>query len=362
MTQKKTKIALGMSGGVDSSVSAEALMRDGYEVVGITCIFVDDEKSRSAVADAASVAEKLNIEHHAYDCTERFECQVIQPFVDEYAQGLTPSPCVDCNAGCKIPSLIKAADEFGCEKISTGHYARITQVPENDRYVVKTALDTTKDQSYMLAMLNQDQLSRMILPLGTVTKKDVRSFAHELDLPVADKEESQDICFVDDSHLDFLLTRGVQGKPGPIVDRDNKVLGKHEGLERYTIGQRKGIGIGGAPEPYYVLEKRAKSNELVVGFKDEATMSCFAVGAINWVAFEDLKEPIECMAKVRYRSKPVLCKVEPTDDGALVALQRPQALTSPGQYCVFYQGDILLGGAPIAEIYHDDNICDQGAL
>lgn len=355
MKSSKQKIALGMSGGVDSATAAAILMRGGYEVIGVTCLFVDDDASRASADDAAAVCAKLGIVHHAFDCTKIFQEHVTDPFVQAYATGLTPSPCVGCNATCKVPSLIKAADDLGCDKIATGHYARITQLVDNDRYVVKVALDPDKDQSYMLALLSQDQLSRLILPLGAITKTEVRLFARELDLPVANKEESQDICFVEGSYIDYLVRHGVKGKPGDIVDTKGHVLGRHDGLERYTIGQRKGIGIGGAGEPYYVIAKQGEANELVVGFQAETMMEQFTIDEANWQAFEMVDTPLECTVKVRYRSRPVSCVIESDAKGALrVLLRSPQSITAPGQYAAFYSSDTLLGAAPIVSIGHYD--------
>ena len=258
------RVALGMSGGVDSAVSAALLMRAGYEVVGVTCRFTDDAAADRAVGDAAAVCARLGLRHVEWDCAALFESAVVQPFVDAYAAGLTPSPCVGCNACCKLPSLLAAADELGCESVATGHYARIAQLADSGRYVVKCALDARKDQSYMLALLSQEQLARLVLPLGGTTKAEVRVLAADLGLPVAEKPESQDVCFIEGDYRAFLRARGVDDRPGTIVDCAGAVLGRHDGLANYTVGQRKGIGVA-APEPYYVVAKRPETCELVVG-------------------------------------------------------------------------------------------------
>ncbi|WP_139650618.1 tRNA 2-thiouridine(34) synthase MnmA [Raoultibacter phocaeensis] len=344
------RIALGMSGGVDSAVSAAVLMRAGYEVVGVTCLFTDDEKSRAAARDAAAVCELLGIEHAVWKCSEAFEREVVGPFVDGYARGLTPSPCVSCNARCKVPQLLAAADELGCEKAATGHYARIARLEESGRFVVKAALDASKDQSYMLSQLTQEQLERLVFPLGAATKADVRVLAADLGLPVADKPESQDICFIEGDHRVFLEQRGVCDEPGTIVDAHGTVLGRHDGLVRYTIGQRKGIGIA-APEPYYVIGKRFDRNELVVGFKDETLIDFVTVANPNWQAFDALAEPLDCMVKLRYRSTKVACTVHSCDGGSVeVRLISPQPTTAPGQHAVFYLGETVLGGGMIVEV------------
>ncbi|MEG0322358.1 MAG: tRNA 2-thiouridine(34) synthase MnmA, partial [Raoultibacter sp.] len=280
MVEKAVRVALGMSGGVDSATSAAVLMRAGFEVLGVTCLFTDDAKSQAAVRDAAAVCALLGIKHEVSDCTSLFGCEVVDAFVESYAAGFTPSPCVSCNARCKIPALIQAADAFGCEKVATGHYARIAQLSENGRFVVKTALDNSKDQSYMLSQLDQDQLARLILPLGGTTKADVRVLADELGLHVADKPESQDICFIEGDHIAYLEERGVEGVPGNVVDSRGTVVGEHAGLFRYTIGQRKGIGIA-ASDPYYVIGKHFSRNELVVGFKDETSIGAVTVAHPN---------------------------------------------------------------------------------
>ena len=345
-----TRVALGMSGGVDSAVSAALLMRAGCQVVGVTCRFHDDEASDRAEADAAAVCALLGIRHVVRKSMAAFERCVVAPFVDSYARGLTPSPCVSCNACCKIPALLDAAAEHGCDRIATGHYARIARLTDSGRFVVKTALDARKDQSYMLALLSQEQLARLVLPLGAMTKADVRIIAADLGLSVAEKPESQDNCFVEGDYRDFLRARGVEDAPGDIVDCAGRVLGRHDGLANYTVGQRKGIGIA-APEPYYVVEKRAASGQLVVGFADEALIGAVRVGAMNWQACDAPVEPRGAMAKLRYRSRPVACIMEPEGGQRVrIALQTPQPTTAPGQYAVMYRGDTVLGGGMIEEV------------
>lgn len=352
LQEKRTRVALGMSGGVDSAASAAILMRSGYEVVGVTCLFLDDQASQESARDAAAVCKTLGIEHVVKNYTQSFELNVVAPFVDDYSCGLTPSPCVSCNARCKLPALIAAADERACEKIATGHYGRVVQLQDTGLFAIKRALDNAKDQSYMLSQLSQDQLSRLILPLGGITKVEVRLFAQDLGLAVADKPDSQDVCFIpDQSYVGFLRERGKQGMSGAIVDQQGKTIGTHEGLECYTIGQRKGLGIGGAPAPYYVLEKRTSSNELVVGFQEQAFIKEILVGAVNWQACKDLDEPLECSCKIRYRSMAVPCVVESCGDGGVrVSFNTPQPITSPGQFAVFYLADTMLGGGEITAI------------
>lgn len=357
-----------MSGGVDSSVAARLLMDEGFKVIGVTCVFVDDEHTQAAVADARSVACALGIEHVVKDCTQRFSCNVVNPFVDEYAAGRTPSPCVACNRSCKIPSLIEAADEMGCEFVATGHYARV--VRRDGRFAIARAAHDAKDQSYMLSMLSQEQLARLVLPLGGVFegKARVRELAAQWGLPVASKSDSQDICFIHGSHLDFLAERGLAEHPGDIVTSDGRVVGRHKGLHRYTIGQRKGLDIGGAPEPYYVVEKRAESNELVVAFASGASIVGARVRDVTWQArvFESGagQESYSCSVKLRYRQTAVACRIvalavadEPHSADACsfpvtidVVLDEPQATTAPGQYAVFYDGDTVLAAGVIEAV------------
>lgn len=350
MEEKAGRVALGMSGGVDSAVTAALLLRAGFEVVGVTCRFQDGDAADRAADDAAAVCSLLGIRHVEHPSVEPFVRCVVEPFVEAYARGLTPSPCVECNARCKVPSLLQAADELDCDRVATGHYARIAQLVENGRFVVKTALDARKDQSYMLALLSQGQLARLVLPLGGMTKAEVRVMAADLGLPVAEKPESQDNCFVEGDYRDFLRERGVEDVPGDIVDASGTVLGRHEGLTNYTVGQRKGIGVAG-PEPYYVLEKRLVRNELVVGFAHEALVGAVRVGAMNWQAFEMLGAPRDAMAKLRYRSRPAACIMEPEGGKRVrIALRSPQPTTAPGQYAVLYEGDTVLGGGMIEEV------------
>ncbi|MGI6104914.1 MAG: tRNA 2-thiouridine(34) synthase MnmA [Raoultibacter sp.] len=351
------KIVLGMSGGVDSATSAIYLMRAGYEVIGCTALFLDDEHSRQSAKEAEAVCKSLGIVHITRDCTALFEREVVKPFVEDYAHGLTPSPCVQCNARAKIPALFEVARELACEKVATGHYARIDSLAHNGRYIVKTALDQSKDQSYMLSQLSQAQLKSLVLPLGSSTKVEVRALAKEAGLEVAHKEDSQDICFIDGKYPDFLRARGLIEKEGSIVDRSGKVLGKHAGLSSLTVGQRKGIGVAAA-EPYYVLDKRFETNELVVGFKEESFINGVVVHKLNWQAIECLGNPLECTVKLRYRSRAVPCVVEPCAIGSdtdsatvVVSFSNPQASTASGQVAVFYQGEEVLGGGVIREVH-----------
>ena len=349
----KARVALGMSGGVDSSVSVEILKRAGYEVVGVTCVFQDTEISANAVADAKDVCKQLGIEHIAPDCTDLFTEKVTSTFVSDYECGLTPSPCVGCNANAKFPSLLAAAHKMGCDFVATGHYARVIRLNEgskHERVAIMRALDDTKDQSYMLCMLKQDQLRHIIFPLGSTTKTEVRHIAADLGLSVADKPESQDVCFIDGDYRPFLKEHGAKLAPGPIVNKAGDVLGSHTGLANFTIGQRKGIGLSSA-EPYYVIEKRAQDNALVVGYLHETYISKVVVESMNWQAIDVLSKPREALVKLRYKSQAVPCIITPNENGSVrVDLQSEQPTTAPGQFAVFYEGSKILGGGMIREV------------
>lgn len=341
------KVALGVSGGVDSAVSISVLKNMGYEVIGITCIFDRSEKTDISIRDAKSVCESFGILHVVYDASEDFSRLVLDNFVSSYERGLTPSPCVVCNAGCKFPSLFNAADKYDCDFVATGHYARIGFNDSSKRYCVKEATDKSKDQSYMLSMLTQEQLAKIVFPLGSMIKTQVRCIAKDLGLDVADKPESQDLCFTSSSYIDYLLDSGIKEVPGDIIDMSGKVLGRHQGLFRYTIGQRKGIGIAAA-FPYYVVHKNIETNQLVLGFKESAYTSAVLVKDLNWQAVQAPSTSLECEVKLRYRSKKSPATLIPYANGEVeIALHEPELLTSPGQFAVFYEDDKILGSGVI---------------
>ena len=348
--EEKPRVALGMSGGVDSSVAVAVLQHHGYDVLGVTCLFDRTEKSMQAARDAAAVCARFDIEHVVHDCAAVFEERVVAPFVDAYRNGLTPSPCVGCNARMKIPALLDVAAAHGCAQVATGHYARVNRMQDSGRYAVLAALDHRKDQSYMLALLSQEQLARLVLPLGGMTKLEVRAFAADLGLEVADTPDSQDICFAPHGYRTLLAQRGVVEEPGDIVNRAGEVLGRHAGLSGYTVGQRRGIGVAG-PEPYYVIEKRATTRELVIGTEEESRIGSVLVRNVNWQAVAAPGSAQEAMVKLRYRSTACACIIEPVDERCVRAmLLSSQPATAPGQYAVFYQGSVVLGGGMIEEV------------
>lgn len=296
------------------------------------------------MAAAEAVCRHLGIDHVVYDAQQVFNEQVIQPFISDCVGGLTPAPCVTCNRFCKIPVLCQAADELGCEKIATGHYARVVEDVEQQRFTLKRALDETKDQTYMLSLLTQEQLRRLVLPLGGYTKTEVRHYAQELGIPVAHRPESQDLCFVEGDYRDYLAQVGIKDDSGPIMTIDGEVVGEHQGLYHYTLGQRKGLGVA-MGEPYFVVDKDAEEKRLTIAPKNRTFIDAVEVCDVNWM-LACPEEP--CTVKIRYRSKPALASVETLDGGRVrVEFFNPQSLTAPGQCCAFYQGSVLLGGGII---------------
>ena len=356
---QKTRILCGMSGGVDSSATAALLLEQGYEVVGVTlklwpqdCVSRAEDKccGPQAVMDARSVCANLGIRYYLIDEAEDFQKHVIQYFADEYKAGRTPNPCVMCNEHLKFGRLIERADQLGADKIATGHFARVEQDEATGRYLLKRGRDERKDQTYFLFSLRQDQLSRALFPLGEKTKSDTRDVARHCNLKTADKEESMEICFVpDNDYGGFLQKAGLAEKHrGEIVDLNGRVLGHHDGIEFYTIGQRKGLGIS-APNPLYVLELNADENRVVVGPVENLESESFEVERCNWIPFAELIEPMEATTRIRYNHSGTTATIEPGENGrATVRLHTPQRAIAPGQACVFYQDDLVLGGGWIA--------------
>jgi tRNA-specific 2-thiouridylase len=344
-----------MSGGVDSSAAARLLLEQGFEVVGITlklwpqdCVSRAEDKccGPQAVMDARSVCAALGVPFYLVDEAEEFQREVIQYFADEYRAGRTPNPCVMCNERLKFGSLIRRARALGASFVATGHYARVDRQSNPGRVLLRRGRDLRKDQSYFLFSLRQDQLSAMILPLGDFTKPETREVAREARLRTADKEESMEICFVpDNDYGGFLRKAGlVQSHAGEIVDEQGRVLGHHEGIEFYTIGQRKGLRVA-SPKPLYVLELDPKTNRVIVGDDDRLSRAEFVVHRCNWIPYESPPAQIEVLAKIRYNHPGAAATVEPRADGtASVRLHEPQRAVTPGQACVFYQDDLVLGG------------------
>jgi tRNA-specific 2-thiouridylase len=344
-----------MSGGVDSSAAAALLLEEGYEVVGVTlklwpqdCVSRAEDKccGPQAVTDARSVCHNLGIRYYLIDEAKDFQKHVIGYFADEYKAGRTPNPCVMCNEHLKFGRLIDRADQLDADYIATGHFARVENDESTGRYLLKRGLDEHKDQTYFLFSLRQDQLARALFPLGEKTKSDTREVARECNLKTAEKEESMEICFVpDNDYGGFLQKAGLAEKHrGEIVDLQGRVLGHHDGIEFYTIGQRKGLRLS-APNPLYVLELNAEENRVVVGPVENLESDTFEVERCNWIAFEELTEPIEVTTRIRYNHSGTMATVEPGEnDRATVRLHTPQRAIAPGQACVFYQDDLVVGG------------------
>ncbi len=351
---KRTRVLMGMSGGVDSSAAAALLIEQGYDVVGVTlklwpqdCVSRAEDKccGPQAVMDARSVCHKLGIPYFLIDEAAEFQKQVIQYFADEYKAGRTPNPCVMCNQKLKFGTLIDRANQLGADFIATGHFARVER-DSGGRMLLKKGCDLKKDQSYFLFSLRQEQLSRAMFPLGNMTKTETREVARECQLRTADKEESMEICFVPDRDYGSFLEKSnlAQRHKGEIVNRRGEVLGSHNGIEFYTIGQRKGLGIS-SQSPFYVLELDPVANRVIVGDDHELDRCEFTVERCNWIPFHAPHGAMEVSAKIRYNHPGTAATVTPCEqDRARVLLHAPQRAITPGQACVFYQEDLVVGG------------------
>jgi tRNA-specific 2-thiouridylase len=343
----KQKVIVAMSGGVDSSLTAALLLAQGYAVVGLTMRLGLESLPSAAqmsdpAVDAARVAAQLGIEHHVVDFSEFFQRQVIAPFSGDYSSGRTPNPCVLCNNKLKFGVLLDKALELGGDFLATGHYVRRAQ--SDGHYHIRKAIDPKKDQSYFLFGLTQAQLKHCLFPLGEMTKEQVRQAASELDLAVAQKTESQDICFIPDGdYIGFLEAYGIERSGGDIVHVDGQVLAQHQGLYRYTIGQRKGLGIGWS-EPLYVVALDTCANRVIVGEKQHLLCERMQVADCNW-SIAQPQQVLHCGCRIRYRHQEVPARLEPQEDGrVLVVFEEPQRGVTPGQAAVFYDGDLVIGG------------------
>jgi tRNA-specific 2-thiouridylase len=351
----KTRVVIGMSGGVDSSAAAALLLEQGYDVIGITlklwpqdCVSRAEDKccGPQAVTDARSVCHKLGIPYYLIDEADAFQKQVIGYFAEEYKAGRTPNPCVMCNEKLKFGALIDRARQLGGDFIATGHFARVEKSADGSRTLLKRGLDPRKDQSYFLFSLRQDQLSRAMFPLGHKTKQDTREVARHCNLKTADKEESMEICFVPDNDYGSFLSKANLVKPhrGEIVDLQGRILGHHQGIEFYTIGQRKGLGLT-SPKPLYVIELDAANNRVVVGDDSALDRDEFVIERCNWIPFENPPAQIEASAKIRYNHAGAPATITPLENGrAKVKMHIMQRAVTPGQACVLYQDDLVVGG------------------
>lgn len=345
------RVAVAMSGGVDSSVTAHLITQAGHEGVGISMVIWPDSRccNNEAMRDAADVAAQVGLPFHRFDFVETFKKKVVDNFTSSYLNGLTPNPCAICNSDFKFLELLAMAREkFGCERVATGHYARVRFDEGTGRWQLLRALDDTKDQTYYLYGLTQEQLSRCIFPVGELRKPEVRAIARDLGFTVADKPESQDLCFSADPQGFIRDQVGEQIVPGEIVDLEGHVLGQHAGIVNYTLGQRRGLGVS-SPEPLYVVRLEADTARVVVGPREATLGTTLVAEGMNWISIAEPAQPFEAEVKIRYRSPAARAIVEPLGEGRVrIRFFEPQPAITPGQVTVLYDGDLVLAGGLIA--------------
>lgn len=356
----KPKVVIGMSGGVDSSVAAYLLKEQGYDVIGVTMQIWQEEEQTvqeenggccglSAVDDARRVAWDLGIPYYVMNFKEEFKEQVIDYFVEEYQQGRTPNPCIACNRYVKWESLLKRSLDIGAEYIATGHYARVEQLP-NGRYTLRKSVTAAKDQTYALYNLTQYQLSHTLMPVGQYTKDEIREIADRIELRVAQKPDSQEICFIPDhDYAGFIEKHSGEVLPtGDFVDMDGTVLGRHKGITHYTIGQRKGLNLS-MKKPVFVVEIRPETNQVVIGSSEDVFSQVLQCNQLNWMSVDGLKgQEMKVDAKIRYSHKGAPCRIRQIDEDVVECIfDEPQRAITPGQAVVFYDGDYVVGGGVI---------------
>ncbi|MEK9656756.1 MAG: tRNA 2-thiouridine(34) synthase MnmA [bacterium] len=354
--KRKERIIVGMSGGVDSSVTAAILKKRGYDVIGMTMQLLPKEEERqskccnlSAVDDAKRVCAQLNIPHYTINSRATFQEKVITPFINSYLAGETPNPCVECNRYIKFDELYARAKDLGATYIATGHYCKRTRSPDGQRYFLKKAKDHSKDQSYFLYMLNSQQLKNILFPLGNYQKSDIRDIALHYKFRNATKPDSQEICFVQGSYKDYVTSKLPEApKPGPIISTDGKILGQHQGIHAYTIGQRKRLGIS-SPHPLYVQNILSAQNTLVVGNANDITHTNIHLQQFSTVNNSHSLLNTNVEVKTRYQMTPFHAKVLSIQENtATLSLVKAQNQVSPGQSAVLYKGEFVLGGGVIS--------------
>ena len=358
----KQRVVVSMSGGVDSSVATALLMDRGYEVVGVSMQLPDYSRGEHKelgsysfsdnISHARAVADKLNIPFYVLNLEDEFEKKVVDYFVSGYMKGKTPNPCVMCNQKLKFGVVLAKALELRADYLATGHHARIAWDDLRRRYLLLKGVDPNKDQSYFLFTLRQEELRRLIFPIGDLVKSDVRKIARDLGLGVADRKESQEVCFVPDNDYRRFIAERIgtdRCKSGNIVNKEGEILGRHNGIYKFTVGQRKGLGIP-ASHPYYVLGFDLENNNVVIGRNEDLLSNGLIAEGINWILSPGSKSEITVSFKVRYRSKEARATMRPQDDGnVLLAFHTPQRAITPGQAVVFYDGDVVIGGGWIRE-------------
>ncbi|MBE7014994.1 MAG: tRNA 2-thiouridine(34) synthase MnmA [Ruminococcaceae bacterium] len=349
------KAIIAMSGGVDSSVAAYLIKQSGFDIKGVTLKLHSDKTSDPSccteqdIIDAKSICDSLLIPHEVINFTDDFNKKVIDNFVNTYIEGGTPNPCIECNRHIKFKKLLDMAKEENFDYVVTGHYAKVEFDEKSGKFLLKKAVDHSKDQSYVLYSLTQKQLSKILFPLGDMTKEEIRNLAESLNFVNAKKSDSQDICFVKDTgYAEFIEEyTGKKSKPGKFIDLAGNVLGQHKGIINYTIGQRKGLGLS-LKEPMFVCEKDIKNNQVILGYQKDLFKDSLVAENVNFIPFEVLNESIRVTAKTRYSQKEEPATITPMEDGKVfVKFDSPQRAITKGQAVVFYDNDIVVGGGTI---------------
>lgn len=347
---KEKKVLLLMSGGVDSSVSALIFKKQGYKVIGVTMKLQNNDSNLKDINDAKNVAKKLGIDHFVVDLHEEFKNKVVEPFVQDYLNGITPNPCVKCNKWIKFGRMLEIADEMGFDYIATGHYAKIEYDESQKKYILKRN-DCKKDQSYVLYNLKQDQLSRILFPISNFEKEEIRKIAKENGLTVFDKPDSQDICFIKNgNHVDFIENYTNSKAPrGDFLDESGNKIGEHNGIIKYTIGQRKGLGVSFG-KPMFVIEIDKEKNAVILGEEKNQYKDELIADKVNFTLFDFPTEEMKIKAKTRYKSKLEEATLIPLENGKVkIKFLNKQKSITPGQSVVFYQGDAVIGGGIIVK-------------